>query len=112
MTKKQEHENEMSLQTEVDARNAETSRREIETLKDTSIPKYVGYLDIHRKQVTTWIGEKIGTITRIRDCAHNMAGTMYYFQMTDVHGNCWHGRGIGHQMSCIITRCKARRKVA
>lgn len=68
--------------------NEEISAYELESIKD--VLDWFAYLSSDCKTVTTWIGEKLGSVTyynpsrRARKC---------FIRMTDVHGGRWYGSG-------------------
>ena len=70
-------------------------REEIENLKTS--PTIVAYVTDGNRQVTTWTGAKLGTVTsrtvsRGRWSNYGIVHR-HYVRVTDVHGGHWHGSG-------------------
>lgn len=70
--------------------------------------RYSGYISEDGKQITTWPGQTLATITYLHTGNHNMAGKMTYFRAVAKDGSHWHGRGHGLGMLCHLRRSKAK----
>lgn len=87
-------------------------KRELEEMQKQS--RYTAYLSLPPNvfgyatagEVTTWTGHKLGTVTEAVKRPHNLAGKMWYFQVTAVDGSKWYGRGVGSGMICYLRRRK------
>jgi hypothetical protein len=76
-------------------------REELQTATKT-----YGYLDKKRKQITTWTGGKLATLTAARTIGHNLAGTMIAWNAVDDNGQRWYGRNSGDGMATVMHRAK------
>lgn len=52
--------------------------------------RFVAYLSLDSKRITTWTGGTLGTVTRATDSA---PAKKTYVRVTDVHGIDWYGVG-------------------
>lgn len=71
--------------------------------------KYCAYVSSNGKELNTWTGGKLGTITaesQVRSWRNSSFGDLFAYSITDVHGQRWYGRGSGRGMLLTIRKCK------
>lgn len=71
----------------------------------SSSERYVGYLSMDCRTLTTWPGRVMGNVvslTKVRQC---LDGVMCYVRVRDTKGNIWIGRGIAG-CCCSLRRAK------
>jgi hypothetical protein len=70
---------------------------------------FMGYLSSDGKNITTWTGFKLATVTHSRVRSNGgfaASSTRVYFNAVDAMGNRWYGSGPGGGMYCRIHRRK------
>jgi hypothetical protein len=69
--------------------------------------EYAGYVDRKRKQITTWTGGKLATLTDTWTIWNNFGGDLLCWNAVDDSGREWYGKGAGDGM---ITRMHLRKE--
>ena len=71
-----------------DERNAETSRRECKAFCDVPPMRYFLYVNMKKRIVTTWTGEKLGDLLLAHSATHrsNMGDERQYIQVLGING--------------------------
>jgi hypothetical protein len=79
--------------------------RELAELKTAR--RFVAYLSGDGATLTDWPGRRIAKVTRLWSVRNNLAGKLYRFRATDLHGAQWFGTSVGPNMLARMHRAKA-----
>lgn len=83
--------------------------RDIEQLKDRTKP-FCAYLSCDSTELHNWPGKSLGRVCNLSSSRSGWNGTrIYRFNVCDVHGQWWSGRGAGAGMFCTIRPMKTPR---
>ena len=89
--------------------NAERSALEVYDWRNSPrAERYVCYLSGDGKQLTTWTGDELATVTRETTSRTGFHGsTLTHIRAIAPDGSTWYGKGAGRGMCIMIRRAKA-----
>lgn len=97
----------MTPQEEVDARNKETSRKEVEAWLTSPPDRYFAYVDGKRGLLTTWVGDVLGSIRFHTHYRSSFGDWRWSIRVVGSNGHNYYGtyyESAGDY--CRIKRCK------
>lgn len=99
------------VEKDVDARNRETSAREVRDFKARTEPvPYTAYLSSDGKRITTWMGETLATIASVGKPAQAFGNRdkLTPFRAIGIDGRVYYGRHNGPSMSLVMRPLKVK----